>query len=132
MIDQSKQGSRKEAQQLWGFYATVGGLIPGLRLPLNAWIALKRASIITLPHLRAVADRLESFDGIGVRTAKIIRKELARVASSEDHAPLPDSSQELTRPAPRDSHTDNSKAVIWNANRKIDQARKSASPKRAL
>jgi hypothetical protein len=68
---------------LWGFYAAVEGLIPGLRLPLNAWIALKRASIITLPDLRAVADRLESFDGIGVRTAQIIREELARLAPAD-------------------------------------------------
>jgi 3-methyladenine DNA glycosylase/8-oxoguanine DNA glycosylase len=57
--------------------------IRGLRLPLNAWNALRREDIATLDQLRAVADHLETLPGIGPKTAQIIREELARLASCE-------------------------------------------------
>src|SRR5689334_2159904 len=62
------------------------GPIPGLHLPWNAWSVLKRENIMTLDHLRAVADQLERFENIGVRTASVIRDELARVSSSDEQA----------------------------------------------
>jgi hypothetical protein len=60
------------------------GPIQGLRLPHNAWIALRRQNITTLDQLRAVADRVHRFEGIGPKTAQIIREELARVGPSEE------------------------------------------------
>jgi hypothetical protein len=60
------------------------GPIPGLRLPLNAWRALHEEGITTLDQLRAVADRLETLPGIGLKTAQLIRDELARVALPEE------------------------------------------------
>jgi hypothetical protein len=60
------------------------GPIQGLRLPLNAWKALRLRNITTLDQLRAVADRVHRFEGIGPKTAQIIREELARVGPSEE------------------------------------------------
>ncbi|WP_414476118.1 hypothetical protein [Microvirga sp. M2] len=58
------------------------GLIGDLMLPPRAWYVLRRENIKTLNKLRAVADWLEQFDGIGPKTARLIREELARVTSS--------------------------------------------------
>jgi len=44
---------------------------------------LRREKVNTLAKLRAVADRLEQFDGIGPKTAKVIRAELARVTAAD-------------------------------------------------
>jgi hypothetical protein len=60
------------------------GPIQGLRLPRNAWHALQRQNITTLDQLRAMADRVHRFEGIGPKTAQIIRAELARVIPSEE------------------------------------------------
>jgi hypothetical protein len=56
------------------------GPIDGLRLPGSAWKALRQANITTLEQLRAVADKIQRFEGVGPQTAKIIRGELRRVA----------------------------------------------------
>jgi hypothetical protein len=56
------------------------GHIPGLRLPLNTWDALQKEGITTLEQLRARADRIHWLPGIGLKSAKIIREELARLA----------------------------------------------------
>jgi hypothetical protein len=56
------------------------GPIDGLRLPRSAWKALRQANITTLEQLRAVADKIQRFEGVGPQTAKIIRGELRRVA----------------------------------------------------
>lgn len=40
------------------------GLIKDRRLPPRAWYVLRRENITTMSKLRAVADRLERFDGI--------------------------------------------------------------------
>ena len=61
------------------------GPIGGLYLPANAWKALDREDIGTLDQLRASIDRLETFEGIGPKTARVIRLELARVAPTEGH-----------------------------------------------
>jgi hypothetical protein len=66
-----------------GFYEVRKGLIPGLRLPANAWEALHRAGITTIDQLRAAAGSINQFDGIGVKTAQTIHEELAHVAVSE-------------------------------------------------
>jgi endonuclease III len=58
------------------------GPIRGLRLPLNAWDALRGESITTIGQLSAVADRLETLPGIGPKTAHLIREELARVTAA--------------------------------------------------
>ena len=60
------------------------GPIRGLRLPLNAWDVLWRENIATMEQLRALADRVHRFEGIGAKTAQIIREELARVAAAKD------------------------------------------------
>jgi hypothetical protein len=65
------------------FYDLCEGPIPGLRLPLNAWWALKRENITTLGRLKAVAEQIEGFTGIGPKTAQAIRAELTRVAALE-------------------------------------------------
>jgi DNA-directed RNA polymerase alpha subunit len=65
-----------------GKWERFSGPIRGLRLPLNAWDALRREGITTIGQLRAVADRLETLPGIGPKTAHLIREELARAMSS--------------------------------------------------
>ena len=64
------------------FYEACKGPIDGLSLPHNAWEVLRRENIETLDQLKAVVDRLEQFEGIGPKTARVIRRELARVTSS--------------------------------------------------
>ena len=54
------------------------GPIRGLRLPLAVWNVLIEEGINTLEQLKAVADRLERFPGIGVKMARLVREELAR------------------------------------------------------
>lgn len=61
------------------------GPIPGLRLPENAWRALRRENIKTLGRLQAVADQIERIvPGIGTKTAAVIRAELARLKSNPE------------------------------------------------
>ncbi|MFC4172507.1 DNA-directed RNA polymerase subunit alpha C-terminal domain-containing protein [Microvirga sp. GCM10011540] len=59
------------------------GPIDGLRLPQRAWKVLQQENITTLDRLRAVADRIERFDNIGRKTAKVIRAELTRLKFRE-------------------------------------------------
>jgi hypothetical protein len=42
---------------------------------------------MTLHRLKAVANRIERFTGVGVRTAQAVRAELARVALLEEEPP---------------------------------------------
>lgn len=64
----------------------VGGPIRRLRLPSEAWEALRGEGITTLTRLRAMADQIHTLPGIGPKTAQLIRDELARVtASKKDH-----------------------------------------------
>jgi hypothetical protein len=60
----------------------IGGPIRGLRLPFQAWEALRKEGITTLDRLRAQADQIHTLPGIGPKTAQLIREELARVTSS--------------------------------------------------
>jgi hypothetical protein len=62
-------------------YETCDGPIHGLYLPQRAWEVLDRERIRTVDQLRAVAGRLEKFEGIGPITAQTIRLELDRVAA---------------------------------------------------
>jgi len=62
------------------FYDTCAGPIAGLHLPPIAWEVLQRENIQTLDELRANADRLEQFDGIGPGMAQLMRLTLAYVA----------------------------------------------------
>jgi hypothetical protein len=48
-------------------------------LPSATWAALRREGITTIGQLGAVADHLEQVVGIGPKTARMIREELARV-----------------------------------------------------
>lgn len=58
------------------------GPIEGLLLPRRAWLVLQRERITTLGRLAAVADRIEKvIPGIGPKTARLIREELARVTT---------------------------------------------------
>jgi DNA integrity scanning protein DisA with diadenylate cyclase activity len=57
------------------------GPIDGIRLPRSAWKALRQANITTLKQLEASADRIQRFEGIGPKTARIIREEILRLAS---------------------------------------------------
>ena len=61
------------------------GHIEGFLLPPNAWHALRRGNVNTLDKLRAVVDRLELFDGIGPKLARVIRAELARISTPDTH-----------------------------------------------
>jgi hypothetical protein len=63
------------------------GPIKGLRLPPNAWYVLRRENIRTIHQLRAIAGRIERFEGIGAKTAQAIRAELSRTAPFEEHPP---------------------------------------------
>jgi hypothetical protein len=69
-----------------GFHRYQEGPIDGLRLPPNAWDVLRRENITTLDRLKAVARRIERFDGIGSKTARAIREEVAR-ATCRDEQP---------------------------------------------
>ncbi len=63
------------------------GPIGGLLLPPNIWYVLRRENIKTISELRAIADHLEQFDGIGPKRAQTIRAELARAVSPDDGQP---------------------------------------------
>jgi endonuclease III len=65
-----------------GKWERFGGPIRGLRLPLNAWDALRQEGITTIGQLRDVEADLEKLPGIGPKTAKLIREELVRIKSS--------------------------------------------------
>jgi hypothetical protein len=59
----------------------VSGPIAGLHLPRRAWTVLERENLTTLDQLTAVADGMERvIPGLGRKTARTIRAELARVA----------------------------------------------------
>jgi Holliday junction resolvasome RuvABC DNA-binding subunit len=60
------------------------GHIPGLRLPLITWAALRQDGIMTIEQLSTKADQLHKLPGIGRKTAQLIRDELARVALPEE------------------------------------------------
>jgi hypothetical protein len=60
------------------------GPIGGPRLPLSAWVALDRAGITTLDQLKAQMDRIRRFDGIGPKTARLLKQELARVGPAAE------------------------------------------------
>jgi predicted flap endonuclease-1-like 5' DNA nuclease len=60
------------------------GPIRGFRLPMTAWNRLADEGITTFNQLKAVADQLERFEGIGPKTAEVIRGEIARIAASEE------------------------------------------------
>ncbi len=60
------------------------GPIGGLVLPPHAWYVLRRENIKSISKLRAVADHLERFNGIGPKRAQAIRAELDRVASPDN------------------------------------------------
>ena len=61
----------------------------GVRLPSRVWEVLHRENIRTVSQLRAAADRIERFTGVGPKTAQAIRDELARVAALESRSPDP-------------------------------------------
>ncbi len=58
----------------------ITGPIHGLRLPRQAWAGLCKHGITTLDQLEAMADRLKRLEHIGPKTARVVRKELARLA----------------------------------------------------
>jgi hypothetical protein len=64
-------------------YGNRPGPIRDLRLPPKAWYVLQRENITTMSKLRAVAARLERFDGIGSKLAQAIRAELTRNTAGE-------------------------------------------------
>jgi len=74
------------------YVGNTDGPIPGLRLPLYVWIILQRENITTLDQLRSVASNIEQVvPGIGIKMARVIRAELARVAALEGNAGEPQS-----------------------------------------
>jgi hypothetical protein len=66
-------------------YETYEGPIGGLYLPSTAWEALRRENIGNIDQLKAIVGWLELFDGIELKTAQVIRLELARMAPPEGH-----------------------------------------------
>jgi DNA-directed RNA polymerase alpha subunit len=69
------------------FHECEEGPIGGLRLPPKAWHVLRRENITTIGRLRAVADKIERFQGVGSKTANAIRVELARMSASDEQPP---------------------------------------------
>lgn len=55
------------------------GPIRGLQLSTPVWRSLEAEGITTLGQLKVVADQLERLVGIGPKTARTVRDELARV-----------------------------------------------------
>jgi hypothetical protein len=64
------------------FYQRYEGPIGGLRLPLKTWDVLRRQKITTMDGLTAAADRVHRLEGIGPKTARLIREEIARVTAA--------------------------------------------------
>ncbi|QRM27357.1 helix-hairpin-helix domain-containing protein [Microvirga sp. VF16] len=62
----------------------IGGSIRGLSLPFQTWEALRIEGVTTLDRLRAMADHIHTLPGIGPKTARLIREELARVTASRE------------------------------------------------
>jgi hypothetical protein len=74
-----------EYEMMFRSFQDVGeGPIGGLRLPFSAWAALDRAGITTLDQLRAQVDRIQRFDGVGPKTALLLKQELARVGPAAE------------------------------------------------
>jgi hypothetical protein len=69
------------------FYQRYDGPIRGLRLPLKTWDVLRRQNITTMDDLKAAADRVHRFEGIGAKTARLIREEIARVTAASHLLP---------------------------------------------
>jgi hypothetical protein len=69
------------------FYRRYTGPISGLHLPLKTWHVLLRQGITTMDDLQVVADRLHRVEGIGLKTARLIRDEIARVMASKEQPP---------------------------------------------
>ncbi|MFC4174217.1 hypothetical protein ACFOYU_19565 [Microvirga sp. GCM10011540] len=60
------------------------GSIEGIHLPVRAWVALQKDNIRSMDRLAAIADQIERLvPGIGPKTARIIREEIARTAPLE-------------------------------------------------
>jgi hypothetical protein len=70
------------------FYLRYTGPIGGLHLPLKTWQVLRRQDITTMDDLQAVSDRFHQFEGIGPKTARLIRDEIARVMAPKEPPPL--------------------------------------------
>lgn len=66
-------------------FPTCEGPIAGLYLPQLAWDVFARENIQTIDELRAVADQLEHFEGLGPITVRAVRQELDRVAAPGEH-----------------------------------------------
>jgi hypothetical protein len=69
------------------FYQRHKGPISGLRLPLKTWEVLRRQNITTMDELQAAADRVHRLEGIGPKTARLIREEIARVTAPNEQLP---------------------------------------------
>jgi hypothetical protein len=69
------------------FYRRYTGPISGLHLPLKTWYVLRRQDITTMDELRAVSDRVHRFEGIGPKTAQLIRDEIVRVMAPNQQLP---------------------------------------------
>ena len=65
------------------FNQRYSGPISGLRLPLKAWDVLRRQNITTMDELQAAADRVHRFEGVGPKTAQLIRDEIVRVNGAQ-------------------------------------------------
>jgi hypothetical protein len=69
------------------FYQRYEGPIRGLRLPLKTWDVLRRQNITTMDELQAAAERVHRFEGIGAKTARLIRDEITRVMAPKGQLP---------------------------------------------
>ena len=69
------------------FYCRYTGPIRGLHLPLKTWHVLRRQDITTMGELQAAADRVQRFEGIGPKTARLIQDEIARVMRPKEELP---------------------------------------------
>lgn len=67
----------------YSFHKDCEGPIRGFHLPPYVWGVLRREGVVTQDQLHAVASHHHWVPGIGFRTARVIRAELARVATIE-------------------------------------------------
>jgi hypothetical protein len=68
-------------------HETCEGPIEGLFLLPSTWEVLHRENIETMTQLRAMAGWIEQIPGIRLEAAQLIRGELARMKSLEQHFP---------------------------------------------
>jgi hypothetical protein len=67
----------------YSFHQDCEGPIRGVHLPPYVWRVLRKEGVTTLDQLRAIAHQIHWVPGIGFKTARVIRAELARAMACD-------------------------------------------------